>query len=80
MYRAVFMLVLIIHPCHCVVGGVGGVGGVRAGEKAQRRDPRVFKYTGISCPDYRKGTCKRGNACPYSHGEQHGWRIARALK
>eukprot|EP00882_Tetradesmus_deserticola_P003296 GHRQ01003491.1.p1 GENE.GHRQ01003491.1~~GHRQ01003491.1.p1 ORF type:complete len:190 (+),score=38.00 GHRQ01003491.1:299-868(+) len=38
------------------------------GEKAQRRDPRLYKYTGISCPDYRKGTCKRGNACPYAHG------------
>ncbi|WIA23837.1 hypothetical protein OEZ85_013497 [Tetradesmus obliquus] len=43
------------------------------GEKAQRRDPRLYKYTGISCPDYRKGTCKRGNACPYAHGVFEVW-------
>jgi hypothetical protein len=24
------------------------------GEKARRRDPRVFTYTGIACPDFRK--------------------------
>lgn len=44
-----------------------------AAEKAMRRDPRLYKYTGISCPDYRKGTCKRGNACPYAHGVFEVW-------
>eukprot|EP00878_Enallax_costatus_P025517 GHUV01027304.1.p1 GENE.GHUV01027304.1~~GHUV01027304.1.p1 ORF type:complete len:183 (+),score=15.61 GHUV01027304.1:258-806(+) len=43
------------------------------GEKAVRRDPRLYKYTGISCPDYRKGTCKRGNGCPYAHGVFEVW-------
>ncbi|KAF6264560.1 hypothetical protein COO60DRAFT_1292462 [Scenedesmus sp. NREL 46B-D3] len=35
--------------------------------------PPAVKYTGISCPDYRKGTCKRGNACPYAHGVFEVW-------
>ncbi|WIA38369.1 hypothetical protein OEZ86_001699 [Tetradesmus obliquus] len=44
------------------------------GEKAQRRDPRLYKYTSISCPDWnRKGKCKRGTACPYAHGKYELW-------
>ena len=38
------------------------------GEKARRRDPRVWSYQTLPCPDFRKGTCKRGDACVYSHG------------
>lgn len=44
-----------------------------AGEKAVRRDPRLHKYTGTSCPDYRKGSCKRGSGCPYAHGVFEVW-------
>eukprot|EP00775_Hariotina_reticulata_P005675 gene5675-5913_t len=44
-----------------------------AGEKANRRDPRIHQYTGVSCPDYRKGACKRGSACPYAHGVFEVW-------
>ena len=43
------------------------------GEKARRRDPRIYNYQAISCPDYRKGVCKRGDACPYSHGVFELW-------
>lgn len=37
---------------------------VSSGEKARRRDPRVFNYTGIACPDMKK---VRGNDF---HGQQ----------
>lgn len=58
------------------------------GEKATRRDPRVlglpaagesssrgtqWKYSGISCPSYRKGSCKDGDACQYAHGVFEVW-------
>lgn len=46
---------------------------VHPGEKARRRDPRVYQYQAISCPDYRKGVCKRGDACPYAHGVFELW-------
>ncbi|KAK9803184.1 hypothetical protein WJX72_011672 [[Myrmecia] bisecta] len=38
------------------------------GEKACRRDPTTHSYDGTPCPDFRKGVCKRGDACPYGHG------------
>ena len=34
------------------------------GEKAKRRDPRLFSYTGIACPDMKKV----GLACPWTLG------------
>lgn len=43
------------------------------GEKARRRDPRLFSYSGNACPDFRKGSCKRGDACPYAHGVFECW-------
>lgn len=43
------------------------------GEKARRRDPRKFQYSGISCPDYRKGNCKKKDACEYAHGVFECW-------
>ncbi|KAH7301682.1 hypothetical protein KP509_23G038000 [Ceratopteris richardii] len=43
------------------------------GEKARRRDPRVFIYSGIACPDFRRGICRRGNACELSHGVFECW-------
>nr|QEX51251.1 zinc finger CCCH domain-containing protein 2-like isoform X2 [Cymbidium ensifolium] len=43
------------------------------GEKARRRDPRKFQYSGISCPDFRKGNCKNGDACEYAHGVFECW-------
>ena len=44
------------------------------GEKARRRDPRKYPYSGTACPDYRKtGQCIRGDACCYSHGVFECW-------
>ncbi|KAK9864000.1 hypothetical protein WJX84_000116 [Apatococcus fuscideae] len=42
-------------------------------EKAKRRDPQKYAYTGIACLDFRKATCKRGDACPYAHGVFECW-------
>ncbi|KAL2548482.1 Zinc finger CCCH domain-containing protein 20 [Forsythia ovata] len=33
------------------------------GEKARRRDPRKFQYSGAGCPDFKKGPCKDGTHC-----------------
>ena len=39
------------------------------GEKAKRRDPRKFTYSGTACADYRKtGSCARGDTCTFAHG------------
>ena len=44
------------------------------GEKAKRRDPRLFSYCGTACADYRKsGTCARGDSCMYAHGVFECW-------
>ncbi|PKU85660.1 zinc finger CCCH domain-containing protein 2 [Dendrobium catenatum] len=43
------------------------------GEKARRRDPMKFQYSGTSCPDFRKGNCKKGDACEYAHGVFECW-------
>ncbi|KAH7299709.1 hypothetical protein KP509_24G025600 [Ceratopteris richardii] len=43
------------------------------GEKARRRDPRRYNYSGTACPDFRKGNCRRGDACEYSHGVFECW-------
>lgn len=43
------------------------------GEKAKRRDPRLYAYSCSACPDFRKGACKRGDLCPFSHGVFECW-------
>lgn len=43
------------------------------GEKARRRDPQAVRYMGVACLDFRKGLCKRGDACPYAHGVFECW-------
>ncbi|EFJ05536.1 hypothetical protein SELMODRAFT_449116 [Selaginella moellendorffii] len=43
------------------------------GEKARRRDPRRFHYSGTACPDFRKGSCKNGDACELAHGVFECW-------
>lgn len=44
------------------------------GEKARRRDPRRYCYSGAACPDFRKGgACKRGDACEHAHGVFECW-------
>ncbi|PKA63669.1 Zinc finger CCCH domain-containing protein 2 [Apostasia shenzhenica] len=43
------------------------------GEKARRRDPRKHHYSGTACPDFRRGGCKRGEACEFAHGVFESW-------
>ena len=43
------------------------------GEKARRRDPRRFNYCGTACPEFRKGSCPRGDACEFAHGVFECW-------
>ncbi|KAJ8527986.1 hypothetical protein K7X08_015437 [Anisodus acutangulus] len=46
---------------------------VHPGEKARRRDPRKYHYSGIACPDFRKGSCNRGDTCEFAHGVFECW-------
>jgi len=43
------------------------------GEKARRRDPRRFHYSGTVCPEYRRGGCNRGDTCEFAHGVFECW-------
>ncbi|CAH8366425.1 unnamed protein product [Eruca vesicaria subsp. sativa] len=44
------------------------------GEKARRRDPARYKYSGTACPEFRKGGgCKRGDSCEFAHGVFECW-------
>ncbi|GFZ16694.1 zinc finger C-x8-C-x5-C-x3-H type family protein [Actinidia rufa] len=44
-----------------------------AGEKARRRDPRRYNYSGEPCPEFRKGHCKSGESCEFAHGVFECW-------
>ncbi|CAL9049913.1 zinc finger CCCH domain-containing protein 20-like [Musa acuminata AAA Group] len=45
-----------------------------SGEKARRRDPRRFQYSGSPCPDFRRGGgCRLGDACDLAHGVFETW-------
>ncbi|XP_050223326.1 zinc finger CCCH domain-containing protein 56-like [Mercurialis annua] len=46
---------------------------VHPGENARRRDPRRFNYSCVPCPDHRRGACRRGDMCEYSHGIFECW-------
>ncbi|OIT01644.1 PREDICTED: zinc finger CCCH domain-containing protein 20-like [Nicotiana attenuata] len=43
------------------------------GEKARRRDPRKYHYSGTACPDFRKGNCLKGDGCEFAHGVFECW-------
>ncbi|KGN60578.2 zinc finger CCCH domain-containing protein 20 [Cucumis sativus] len=43
------------------------------GEKARRRDPRRYYYSGTACADFRKGSCVKGDACEFAHGVFECW-------
>uniref|UniRef100_A0A383VAV7 C3H1-type domain-containing protein n=1 Tax=Tetradesmus obliquus TaxID=3088 RepID=A0A383VAV7_TETOB len=44
------------------------------GEKARRRDPRVYSYLAIPCPDTKEGKeCPRGDDCPNCHSLFEYW-------
>jgi len=45
-----------------------------AGEKAQRRDPRLYAYSATSCIDFKKsGSCGQGERCKFAHGVFEAW-------
>ncbi|XP_047318904.1 zinc finger CCCH domain-containing protein 30-like [Impatiens glandulifera] len=46
---------------------------VHPGENARRRDPRKYHYSCVPCPDFRKGSCRRGDTCEYAHGVFECW-------
>ncbi|KAG1371567.1 zinc finger CCCH domain-containing protein 33 [Cocos nucifera] len=46
---------------------------VHPGENARRRDPRKYPYSCVPCPDFRKGSCRNGDACEYAHGVFESW-------
>ncbi|CAN4101050.1 unnamed protein product [Withania somnifera] len=46
---------------------------VHPGENARRRDPSKYHYSCVPCPDFRKGTCQRADACEYAHGIFECW-------
>nr|XP_027104317.1 zinc finger CCCH domain-containing protein 29-like [Coffea arabica]XP_027110784.1 zinc finger CCCH domain-containing protein 29-like [Coffea arabica] len=46
---------------------------VHPGENARRRDPRKYHYSCVPCPDFKKGTCAKGDACEYAHGVFESW-------
>eukprot|EP00210_Caulerpa_lentillifera_P003574 g3409.t1 len=44
------------------------------GEVARRRDPRLYTYVGIICPDAKQNApCPRGDNCPYTHSLFEYW-------
>ncbi|OIT22277.1 PREDICTED: zinc finger CCCH domain-containing protein 20-like [Nicotiana attenuata] len=43
------------------------------GEKARRRDPRKYNYSGTACPEFRKGNCRKGDGCEFAHGVFECW-------
>lgn len=46
---------------------------VHPGENARRRDPKKYPYSCVPCPEFRKGTCPKGDACEYAHGVFESW-------
>lgn len=43
------------------------------GEKARRRDPLKYHYSGTACPEFRKGNCRKGDTCEFAHGVFECW-------
>ncbi|KAG8390114.1 hypothetical protein BUALT_Bualt01G0049900 [Buddleja alternifolia] len=46
---------------------------VHPGENARRRDPRKYNYTCVPCPEFKKGSCGKGDSCEYAHGVFESW-------
>ncbi|KAJ4970286.1 hypothetical protein NE237_003385 [Protea cynaroides] len=46
---------------------------VHPGENARRRDLRKYHYSCVPCPEFRKGSCRLGDACEYAHGVFECW-------
>nr|GMD00499.1 zinc finger CCCH domain-containing protein 29-like [Ipomoea batatas] len=46
---------------------------VHPGENARRRDPSKYTYTCVPCPEFKKGTCAKGDGCEFAHGVFESW-------
>lgn len=46
---------------------------VHPGENARRRDLMKFNYTCVPCPEFKKGSCLKGDVCEYAHGVFESW-------
>ncbi|XP_020211812.1 zinc finger CCCH domain-containing protein 66-like [Cajanus cajan] len=46
---------------------------VHPGENARRRDPMKYQYSCVPCPEFRKGSCSKGDDCEYAHGIFECW-------
>jgi len=46
---------------------------VHPGENARRRDPKKYPYSCVPCPEFRKGSCQKGDVCEYAHGVFESW-------
>lgn len=46
---------------------------VHPGENARRRDPSKYPYSCVPCPEFRKGSCPKGDECEYAHGVFESW-------
>ncbi|KAI3757848.1 hypothetical protein L6452_05391 [Arctium lappa] len=46
---------------------------VHPGENARRRDLRKYNYSCVPCPEFRKGSCVKGDSCEYAHGVFESW-------
>lgn len=46
---------------------------VHPGENARRRDPRKYNYSCVPCPEFKKGSCGKGDSCEYAHGVFESW-------
>ncbi|KAL2945086.1 Zinc finger CCCH domain-containing protein 29 [Bienertia sinuspersici] len=43
------------------------------GENARRRDPKKYQYTCVPCPEFKKGSCRKGEECEFAHGVFESW-------
>ncbi|CAH9060298.1 unnamed protein product [Cuscuta epithymum] len=46
---------------------------VHPGENARRRDPTKYTYTCVPCPEFKKGSCGKGDNCEFAHGVFESW-------
>ncbi|KAL8241007.1 hypothetical protein R6Q59_014362 [Mikania micrantha] len=46
---------------------------VHPGENARRRDPKKHQYSCVPCPEFRRGSCVKGDNCEYAHGVFESW-------
>ncbi|VFQ72822.1 unnamed protein product [Cuscuta campestris] len=46
---------------------------VHPGENARRRDPTKYTYTCVPCPEFKKGSCGKGDSCEFAHGVFESW-------